>query len=137
MREGILDRRPYRYSSDAPASCLERGDNGRVELALNGLRQTQPSDPTRHRMPVRPVRRHGVVGVRNSDHSGEEGNPVTTKRVRIAETVKTLMVMTDDRSDLLIVVDILQDPLADYRMLLHLTALVERECTGLFQEACS
>ena len=45
------------------------------------------------------------------------------------------MVVADDRCNLRVLVHVSEDALADCRVLLHLTALLERECARLLEEA--
>jgi hypothetical protein len=46
---------------------LKRRSYRRVELTFDSLSQAHPSYLARHRITVRPIRRHGVIGVRNGN----------------------------------------------------------------------
>ena len=48
---------------------LKRRDSGRVELAVDRLRESEPRDSARHRVAVRAIRSHCVVGVGDGDES--------------------------------------------------------------------
>jgi hypothetical protein len=50
---------------------LKRRNYGGVELGLHGLSEAQACDATGKRIAVRTIRRHGVVGVCNSNDSRE------------------------------------------------------------------
>jgi hypothetical protein len=48
-------------------NSFERGDDGRVELSLDSLGNPDARHTTRHRIAVRPVGCHRVVGVCDSN----------------------------------------------------------------------
>ena len=52
---------------------LKSGYNTCVELTFDGLSQSQPRDSARHRVAIRPVRRHGVVCVCHGDDPSRQG----------------------------------------------------------------
>ena len=63
------------------------------------------------------------------------GIVVAVQTVRIAHAVDPLVMGPDDVSDLRIVVDVAEDPLADLGVLLHLPALLEGQRPRLLEEA--
>ena len=54
--------------------------------------------------------------------------------VRIAVAVEPLVMVTHDRSDLGVVVDLRKNPLADLRVPLHEATLLKRECAWLLEQ---
>ena len=63
------------------------------------------------------------------------GMLLVSKAVGIPLAVDALMMVADDRRDLRVLVDVRQDSLADRGVLLHLAPLLERERTGLLEQA--
>ena len=61
---------------------------------------------------------------------------IPAKAVWIAEAIDSFMVMSHDSRNLTVVVDLLENPLANLSMALHLASLVERERSLLLEQAC-
>ncbi len=53
---------------------FERRDDRRIELRLDSLGKAKARDPARHRVAIRPVGGHRVVGVGDRDDPGEQRN---------------------------------------------------------------
>ena len=115
---------------------LESRNNRRIELTLHRLRKTQTRYSTRKRVAVRPIGRHRVVGIGDRNDPRQQRNLVSAQSVRIAMAVDSLVVMADDVGDLLVIVDLAQDLLADLRVLLHLPPLLERQRPRLLEQPC-
>jgi hypothetical protein len=111
---------------------FERGDDRSVELTLHGLGETETCDPTRHRIPVRTVRSHGVVCIRHGDDLGKKRDFCGAEAVGIPGAVYPFVVMSNDRSDLGIGLDVGKDSFADYGMVFHMSPLFKSERPGLF-----
>src|SRR6266446_3199404 len=103
-------------------ACQDRfecGDYRSVELALNSLRDTKPCNSTQHSVAIWPIRRHGVVSVRDRDDLGKQWDLFPTQSVGIAKPVHALMVMANNLRNLGVVLDVGENPLADSRVILH------------------
>jgi len=98
------------------------------------LREAHPGDATGHRVSVRSVRSHGIVGISNGDDSRKQRDIGTTEPVWISTAVHPFMVMANDLGDLSVVSHVRQDSLADCGVLFHLPSLIQREGTRLLQE---
>jgi hypothetical protein len=109
-------------SQDRLESCHYR----RVELALNGLCQSEARHASRHCIPIRTVRGHCVVRVSNRNDLGNKRDLVAAKPIRISQAVDALMMMSYDPSDLGVVVNLREDALTDCRVLFHLSTFFER-----------
>jgi hypothetical protein len=59
---------------------------------------------------------------------------VADQPVWVSISVDAFVMMTDDSSNLRVVVDVLEYPLANYRMLLHLSALFESQRAWLLEQ---
>jgi hypothetical protein len=81
------------------------------------------------------VRCHRIVRVSHGDDPGEQRYLVSDQFVRITVSVDTLMMMTHDRGDFGIVVDVRKDAFADFAMSLHHPPLIECQRSGLFEDA--
>ncbi len=79
--------------------------------------------------------RHGVVRVCNSNDSSQYGNLVLTKTIRIAVTIDAFVMVADDECNFRVVVYLRKDPLANDAVFLHLTAFIESERSGFFEES--
>ena len=104
-------------------------------MASDRLSQTHAGDLTWHRVAIRTVGRHRVIGVCNGDDAREKRNLVAKQAVGIALPINALMVVSYNLRDLGVVVDLRKDALTDFGVFLHLSPLLEGKRTGLFQEA--
>src|SRR5205823_4834961 len=109
-------------------------DNRGIELRLDRLGEPQASYAARHCISVRPIRCHRVIRVRDRDNARNQGYPVAGDTIGIALPVDSLMMMSNDRSDLGVCVNVRQDSLTDFGVALHLPPLVEGERTRLFEQ---
>src|SRR5215208_212401 len=115
--------------------CLESRYHARVELGSNCLSQPPPRETRRHRITVGTRGGHRIVGIRYSDDPREQRNIAASHPIRVSLSVNALMVMANNPRNLGVVVDLPQDPLANHRVLLHLSTLIEIQRTRLLQES--
>ena len=114
---------------------LERRYHGGVELGSSRLREAETRYTAGHRISVRPTGCHGVVGIRNRNDSRHNRDLVSVEAVRVAIAVHPLVMVAYDSGDLGVVVNLAENALANRRMLLHPTALLESERSGLLQKS--
>ena len=57
-----------------------------------------------------------------------------SEAIRISLPVDPFVMVPDDLGDLSVVIDVREDPLADYRVLFHLPSLLEGEGSGLLKK---
>src|SRR5262249_53436117 len=114
---GLTTKEASRTSSvrliGASQDGLKRSYNCCIELTLDSLREPKPRDATRHCISVRPIGGHSVVCVRDCDDPREKRDFAHSELIWIAQSVNTLMMMTNDLGYLCVVVDLRQNPLAD------------------------
>ena len=115
--------------------CFKRRDDARVELVFDGLSQAKPCDPRWHPIAVRAVGRHRVVSVRHSNDPRQEWNPLALNAVRVTLAVDALMMMANNGRDVVVCVDLTENPFADHRVILHYPPLFERERSLLAEKA--
>ena len=92
-----------RQRSDGPEHTREAGAEKRphtcrVKLSARDVRQLAAGSTYRHRPLVAPGCRHHLEHVGHCDDPAGQGDVVTGEPARIAEPVKTLMVLPDCRS---------------------------------------
>jgi len=114
---------------------LESKDDLGVELAPNSLSKPHAGDSTRHRVAIRPVGGHGVIGIRDGDDPREKRNVVSSKTVWISLAINSFVMMADDGCDFSVVIDLRENALSNLRVLFHLPSLSERERTRLLEQA--
>ena len=73
---------------------LEYSDDSRVELAFYSLSEAKSGNATRHRIAIRTLGRHSIVGVCDGDDSREQRYLVTMQTIGISLTVEAFVVMT-------------------------------------------
>jgi len=83
-----------------------------MELAAHGLKEPIARSWIDHRGSVRPIRGHGVVRIGDSDDLRDHRNVGADDPIRVTMAVNALVVMADDRRDIVISCDLSQDPLA-------------------------
>jgi hypothetical protein len=104
-------------------------------LRIHRLGETKPGDPTGHRVAVGTIRRHRVVCVRHCDDSRQERDLLIGDTVRVSAAVDAFVVVPDDCGDLAVDLDFREDALSNLGMALHLSALLEGECSRFLQHA--
>jgi hypothetical protein len=105
---------------------FEGSDHSSIELTLNGLSHSKPRYLASHRVTIRALRSHRVVGVGDRNDPRKQRDLFANKTIRIATAVNPLVVMPDDAGYLRVILNIGKDALADYGVLLHLSALFKR-----------
>ena len=113
---------------------FERGHDTCVELTFNRLSEPQPRDSARHGITIGPIRGHRVVRVGHGDDARHKRDVLVGASIWVALAVDPLVMVTDDRRDLRVLVDVGEDSLADRRVLLHLASLFEGERARLLQK---
>src|SRR5579862_4988156 len=94
----------------------EHVDQVRVPLGAGAALEAALRFLGRKRRPVRPRREHGVVSVGDGENAGEERNLLALEAVRIAFSVPSLLVVPDQRQELVRAAERHADPLADLRV---------------------
>src|SRR6266511_1613896 len=120
------------------SSCkhrLKRSDYRRIELGFDGLSKAKTGDSTRHRVTVRPVRCHRIVCVGDGDNPREDWDVFALEAIGVAEAVHAFMMVADGPSNIRIIFDLREDPLANHWVLLHLATLLERQCAAFLKES--
>src|SRR5437868_12184100 len=116
-------------------NCLKRSDDCRIKLALDGLSKTKPSNLWRHCIPIWPVGGHRIVRVRYGKNPRDQWDVVPSEAVRITIAVNAFVMVANDRCDGTIVLDLLENSLANDWVFLHDASLLKGKGTRLLEEA--
>ncbi len=114
---------------------LESSDDRRVELSFDRLGESQACDSTRHCIAVRAIGCHRVICISDSNDAREEGNLIAIHAVWVALPIDSLVVVPHHRCNLGVGIDLRENPLADFGVLLHLPTLIECQGARLLEEA--